>query len=69
MLNPRHTIELRITMIKVKVQISVEDPDNSRYVDTSMELEYEKPKNILATLNDDLSDYVDGEVFPEIYKW
>ena len=56
-------------MIKVKVQISVEDPDNSRYVDTSMELEYEKPKNILATLNDDLSDYVDGEVFPEIYKW
>lgn len=56
-------------MIKVKVQLSVEDPENSRYIDQSMELEYEKPKMISAALNDDLGDWIDDEVLPEVYKW
>lgn len=56
-------------MIKVKVQLSVEDPENGRYIDQSMELEYEKPKNLTADLNDQMCDWIDDEVLPEVYKW
>ena len=56
-------------MIKVKVQISVEDPDNSRYLDDSIEFEYEKSKEIAAQLTDQLGDWVDDEILPHTYKW
>lgn len=56
-------------MIKVKIQLSVEDPENSRYIDEVVEFDYEKPKQIDANLTDQVGDWIDDEILPQVYKW